>query len=197
MGTSEKFCWVLAEQDDAYFRSIIYFTHFSSFAVIVRERKVTNVNYEFVDSTVIPKKFLTLLTQLKTTTPSEHLAHVWNVHLKELPAYLKNLFYKADYDAIPISDNQQVYFQHVEEISSLWGIDYSPQLPYPTANPFHDETTQIETPVNCKKRAAEDETTSTLSPTITLFDDFTTPAMNQETPGTSNCLAPKKSKLDF
>ena len=120
MGTSEKLCWVIAEKDEAYFRSIIFFTQLSSFAVIVCERKVTNVNYEFVDSTGIPKKFLPLLSQLKTTTPGEHLANVWNVYLKELPAYLKILFYKADCDAIPNSDNQQVYFQHVEEISWLW-----------------------------------------------------------------------------
>ena len=227
-------CWLLAEKEEDYYRSIVYFTLHSNFAVIAREKKTTNVEYEFVDSTVLPKKFLPLLNNLAAPPPASETdslttggyytrvgaAIVEELDRDKLPIYMKKLFYNADLDAIPFTDNQEGYFQYVEEVCWLWGIEYSPQSPYPTSNPFKDdektlhipqspyptsnpfkddEETLMETPVVIKTNRKRPSTTPTggnnnHSDSPSLFDDIFNTPDNHETPGNRKCLAPKKLK---
>ena len=195
-------CWLLFDPKDEYFRHWIYFTYYNNFVIIAREQQKTNVDYELQDHTVIHKKFVPVLAGLcKTTVDSGYSVNnevptAKEIKLSKLSHSLKRLFYDEDCNALPLWENQQAYFQSLEEIAKIWDIPFSPESPMKrTEDLFQDEETQMETPI-LKRSLGYCGSSRPVSP-FDLFDNDETPT-NQEKCEANLCLAPsKRSKTEF
>ena len=209
-------CYLLTDCEDSYNRTIVYYTRYNDFVVIARETLVNNNSqYELSDHTVMPKKFIPLLNAITSPSSSagggnqltvsgyivrEEPPVAKELDITKLSQSLKRLFYNADCDAVPFTENQLGYFGYLEEISELWGINYTAESPAPseqTSFVYDDEATVMETPVSLKRSISTAPTATNLSRALFTDseyrenDDYATPG-NVETPGTNVCLAPAK-----
>ena len=197
-------CWLLSEEHDDYYRTYIYFTIYNDLVVIARECKTTNVDFDLKDHTVMPRKFIPILSQINTEKSNdskcggyivrEESPDVERVDCNKLPFYLKRLFYNEDCNALPFSENQLGYFELLEEVSDIWKLPYTAQSSDKNNGLPEDEaTTMMETPTIRKRMSDDTHPSRAVSPV--LFSSQETPA-NTETPGTRLCLAPKKLKTE-
>ena len=209
--------YLLTDAENSLHRTIVYYTRYSDLLVIAREILNLSNEYELMDHTVMPKKFIPLLKVL--TSPCSFEGNQLTVSgyvvkedppvatemdITKLSQSLKHLFYKADCDAVPFTENQLGYFGYLEEISELWGFPYTAESPAPTDQPSfaQDEATVMETPVSLKRSVSVAPSARTLSRALFTENEYqdcdnnSTPGI-WETPGTSACLAPaKRAKAD-